>query len=703
MLGEFFEQIQQQRERWIFWLPVAIAVGIVIYFSLDYEPTMATTGSFVSLTCIGCYLTYQRPKYLFPIFIALLTIAGGFMLAHYRTMSVAAPVLEKQMGPVWVRGVIEKLEQRTSGYRIVLDEASIWKFPAEKTPRKIRVNVKTSLAGANIGDYVSVKAAISPPPPPVIPGSYDFAMWAYFQQIGAVGYAVTDVEIKEKSEERGTRLNNFVGLIRRAINKNINEGLSSNTESSIAMALLTGEKGAIKKDVLEKMRQSGLGHLLAISGLHLVLVTATFFFLVRAGLALIPSFALNYNIKKWAACAAIFSGFCYLLIAGQPVSAQRAFIMVSIFFLAILVDRTGSPMRPVVWAALIILILTPEVVLSPSFQMSFAAAIALIAGYQAAPWFNNSQGFFKTSRVKKFFIYFFSLVFSSILAGGATAPYSIYHFGHFTKYGIIANAVAIPTTSILVMPAGLLSLMLMPLGLEGLALPFMGWGIDFIVYWAGYVNALPGASIPIPAIDSMALAIITIGAIWLCFWTGSVRLLGLPVIAVGVVMAMVSKDYPDVILDGKGKLFAMRAGTGEYVFTNRIHARYSRERWKEKLGLEDYTITIKDLRENEEYKYLENKKWIKLYCDGVVCEYEKKGKVLKVVYGEGAGREYYDCEGVDLLVDLQGINNACKTGEAEILTKADLLANGTYTITLRKHGFSIVNVKESRGNRPWVR
>lgn len=700
--SEFYQQIMQQRERWIFWLPVFLGMGIVVYFSLGYEPPLRQTGAFVSLSGIGCYLSIRRPKFLLLPFLIFFIIAVGFMLAHFRTINVEAPVLKQEIGPTWIRGEIESLEPQTSGYRLILDNLSIWKMKKAETPEKARINVRTDLGEAKVGDYISVLAKISPPPQPVIPGGYDFARWAFFEQIGAVGFSLSAVEIREKAEVRGITFKIIVEKLREKVTRHIIEVFNDGVEvkkkddsGSIAVALITGEKGAIRKNTLEAMRNAGLGHLLAISGLHLALITATAFFMVRAILALIPRIALNYNIKKWSAFVALLFGFIYLLISGSPVSAQRAYIMVSLFLLAIMVDRMGSPMRPAIWAALIILILTPESLLTPSFQMSFAAAIALIAAYRAAPWFSaGEKKFIHGGKIKRIMIYIFSLIFSSIIAGAATTPFAIYHFGHYTQYGIISNAVAIPVTSVLIMPAGFLALLLMPVGLDGPAFWLMGEGIKFVVFWAEFVTSLPAAHFNVPSISDHALGIITIGGLWLCFWQKSIRLLGVIIILAGIVWSLIDVDYPDLVVEGNGKLFAIRTETGEYAFSDRRRARYSRDIWQRLLGMPDKAMIIMEIQKDDQ----------RTNCSENACTYNKYGRKMVVFTGttilETEIENY--CNDADVVVILHSADNPCKNTGAVFVGANELSQSGSHVVYITNTGVSVKTVKEERGKRPWT-
>ncbi|MBL4758173.1 MAG: ComEC/Rec2 family competence protein, partial [Rhizobiales bacterium] len=146
--------------------------------------------------------------------------------------------------------------------------------------------------------------------------------------------------------------------------------------------MITGDRSFISRNHVEMLRASGLAHVLAISGLHMTLVTGALFAGLRALLAFIPGIALRYPIKKIAAFAALFAGAFYLALSGANVATQRAFIMVGIMLVAILLERPAISLRNVALAALFVILWRPESVVTASFQMSFAAVTALIAAYE---------------------------------------------------------------------------------------------------------------------------------------------------------------------------------------------------------------------------------------------------------------------------------------------------------------------------------
>ncbi|MGH6930184.1 MAG: ComEC/Rec2 family competence protein, partial [Dongiaceae bacterium] len=283
----------------------------------------------------------------------------------------------------------------------------------------------------------------------------------------------------------------------------------------VGVALIAGDQGAISKPVLQNMRDSGLAHLLSISGLHIGLVAGILFVALRRLFCLMPRVALHYPIKKWGAAAALLGTLFYMLLAGAPVPTVRAYIMTSMFLLAVILDRTAISMPPVAWAAVVVLLVSPEELIGPSFQMSFAAVVCLVAAYESTQaarlhW-RAEAGWGRRAS-----LYIAGLVFTSLIATLATGPYSIYHFNRLASYGVIANMIAVPLTGLWVMPWAVLATLLMPFGAEHLALVPMGWGVDGIIAIAEQTGQRPGAVVVVPTLPIAGLALITLGGLWLC-------------------------------------------------------------------------------------------------------------------------------------------------------------------------------------------
>ena len=569
-----------ERERWLLWLPVGLGLGVAVYFSLPVEPPPWLGAALAGAAGIASVALRRRPGLLI-LGLAGLAIAAGFTAAQARTALVAAPVLEKRLGPRHVTGRVTEVDPRVNGTRIVLEALRIDGVEAAATPARARLRIGSGAEDwLAPGRWVTARAVLMPPPPPVAPGAFDFQRQSYFRSLGAVGFTYGGPEAAAPPDGQagvgrlGWRL--WLETVRQAVFERVRGALEGPT-GGVAAALLTGKRGAIPQEVMQAMRDSGLAHLLAISGLHLGLVAGLLFFTARAGLAAIPAVALRYPIKKWAAVAALAGAAAYLVLVGATIPTQRAFLMIGLVLLAVLLDRTAISMRPVAWAASIVLLLAPESLLGPSFQMSFAAVVGLVAGYEAIEgrFPGRARGRSRDAHwAWRLTLYFSGVALTSVIAASATAPFAIYHFNRVAAYGLAANLIAVPVTALWIMPWGLLSLFLMPLGLAAFALVPMGWGIEAVVGIAGLVAGWPGAVRLVPAMPVAALAAVALGGLWLCLWRRRWRLLGLVPIAAGFLAVPLSQP-PDILVDGEAKLFAVRAGDGGLMLSSNRAARFS--------------------------------------------------------------------------------------------------------------------------------
>ena len=281
-------------------------------------------------------------------------------------------------------------------------------------------------------------------------------------------------------------------------------------------------------------------------------------------------------------CTAFAGTFVYLLLSGATVPTQRAFVMTGVVLLAIMLDRTSLSLRLIAWAALALLLLAPESLLGPSFQMSFAATTALVAGYELlrptlVGWGARAGFAFRP------LLYLACILLTSLIAALATAPFALYHFNRIADYGLAANLVAVPVTGLWVMPWGVLALLLMPLGLEQLALVPMALGIDAVTWIAHTIADLPGAVRLVPAMPTLALVLIAGGGLWLCLWRRRWRLAGLAGLVAGA-LVMAHHPTPDILVDGGAKLVAVRAPDGELRLSSHQRARFAGQTWLRRAG-----------------------------------------------------------------------------------------------------------------------
>lgn len=572
-------RLEAEAGRLALWVPVALGAGVLLYFAPRFEPPLWWGLAGLVPGVLALWLRAVRPLLAWGCLL-LAAVAAGFALAAWHA-GRAAPMLDPPRGAVQLSGTVVEVDPLPGGLRLTLAGAR-WAEGMAPAPRLIRVRLRANdPARPEPGDAVSLRALLRPPPPPAHPGAWDFQRAAFFDGLGGSGFALGLVEVTG----RGGAAPPLAGL-RAGIEARVMAALPG-PDGAIAAALLTGGQSGIPPEAMQAMRDSGLAHLLSVSGLHIAIVMGVVFALVRGGLALWPGFALRFGTKPVAAVAALAAGGFYMVLTGSQVPMQRSFAMAALVTLALLAGRRALSPRVLAFAAVAVLVIQPAALLGPSFQMSFAAVLGLIAGFEAArPWL--MQGGDQRPLWQRAGLLLAGTVLTSVIAGLATTPFGLHHFGRVQVYGVAANALAVPLTSFLVMPAGMLALLLMPLSGEGAALAVMGWGIAGILGVARWVAAWPGAALAVAPLPGLALGAIALGFCWLCLWRTRWRVLGLAPMALGAA-AWGWVSLPVALASGDGRLFAFQVA-GEVFLERRSGAsRFTGEAWLRGLGDEAAT------------------------------------------------------------------------------------------------------------------
>ncbi len=671
-----------ERRRWALWLPVAVGSGVALYFSLPREP-MAEIGYFtLALGAAWAVVAYHRAS---SFIAALISTAAalGFVAAQAHTQAVSTVPLGEQVGPAWVQGRVVGAEQVEGGaFRIVLASPQ-GEADTVALPDRIRIRLLANDPEPALGAMLGVRAVVNPSSGPVVPGAFDFRRHLYFQGIGGIGYAVGHARQLSPPADTGDV---WLTALRRNISATIGDAVPDPTVGAIATALLTGEREAVPDAAYEALRDAGLAHLLAISGLHVGLVAGIVFVAVRAGLAAMPRVALRYPIKKWSAAAALMAAFGYTVLVGSPVPTQRAFIMTGLVLLAVLFDRSPLSMRLVACAAAAVLLISPQSVTGPSFQMSFAAVVALVAAYEAV---GRSLNRMRRHRAwyTTVLLYLGGVAFTTLIANLATAPFAIYHFHKFASYGLVANLVAVPLTAFWIMPWGVASFLLMPLGLESWSLVPMAWGIDGLLDLARAIAGWTGASIPVPAMPTWGIAAAAMGGLWLCLWERRWRWLGLVAIVVGF-SGIALTPRPDVLISEDGRLMAVRQEDGQLTLSSRRRARFVAERWLARNGQRDRPVwpetgVAADGRLN---------------CDPLGCIYRQGEHVVALARDRNALAD--DCRMADILAVPFWITGQC--GATTVVDVDDLALHGAHTIFIEGRDVTIRQATPHPGGRPWM-
>jgi competence protein ComEC len=544
------------------WLPIAFGFGVILYFAADREPFLWAAITLTTIAVALCVAARARPL-AFPVAVAAAAIAFGFTLATWKTARIAHPVLSAPAFNVLLSGFVESREERERSDRIVLRVHTMSGARPDIVLERVRVSVRKGMAPP-VASFVELKARLNPPLSPLRPGGYDFARDHYFQRLGATGFVLGAIKQAPPSEPADfwLRAKAAIGSLRDTIDARIRAALPGD-KGAIASALITGKRDAISASANEAMYVSSLAHVLSISGYHMAVVAGVVFFAIRAGLALIPVVAARHAIKKWAALVALFMAAFYLVLSGAEVATQRAFIMTAIVLIGVMFDRPALTLRTICVAALVLLAIAPESIVHPSFQMSFAATLALIAVYERGmPWLSAEP---KTTLAARVALWggreIAALVLASLVAGFATTLFAAYHFHRLAPYGVLANLLAMPAVSIWVMPAGLLALFLLPFGFDRPFWWLMGEGIDWVIVVATWVSSLPGAVGRIHAFGIGPLLIGTAGLVLICLLRSPLRWTGVVFAALCVVGAWTT-PRPDILVSADAGMVAVRDSSG---------------------------------------------------------------------------------------------------------------------------------------------
>lgn len=530
------------------WAPVFLGAGGGVYFALTVEPEVEIYIVLTLLAGLGAMIGLRLRNSGAIFGWALMLAAVGFCLAGYRAHRVSAAVLGyRYYGPV--EGRVVMIDRSASdAVRLTLDQVRLRKISPLQTPERVRLSLHGPAAAALPGSRIMTTAHLMPPQGPAEPGGFDFRRHAWFKRLGGVGYTRGPVLL---AEPNGSAL--WLQRLRRNGSAYIQHRLPGEV-GGFAAAITTGDRSGIGQDSLMVLRGSNLAHLLAISGLHMGLLSGFVFASLRIAVCLWPRIALRLPVKKIAAVGALLAAAGYLALSGGNVATERAFVMVAVVLGAVLLDRRAFSLRAVALAALIVLVRRPESLMSPGFQMSFAATTALVAVFT---WIREAGVSLGPGWMRGIV----AVVISSAVAGAATAPFGAAHFNTLSHYGLLANLLSVPLMGVLVIPAAVLALCLAPFGLEMFGLTVMGWGLQWILMVAHWVTGLEGAQGRVIAPSVVVLPLISLGMLLMILWQGRLRVIGLAPVMLGFFL-WTQVERPAVLISADGALVGMMTGNG---------------------------------------------------------------------------------------------------------------------------------------------
>ncbi len=685
------EEVAAQKSRLILWAPVCFTIGIALYFGLKSEPSFMLPSSVFVLTATSSFILWKFKfegfylKLLLLVLMALSIIGAGFLVAQIKSHSVYTPMLLKKMNYADIIGDIESIEplDDNQGSRVVLSNLKIEELTPKQTPRKVRIKIRQD-DNLRAGQRIKILAGLNPASGPVAPNAFDFQRMAYFQGIGAVGFSYREPEIIEDVAQRQFGFK----ALRQGLSGRI-EAQTSEPQRSIITALMTGQRGQIVDENWQALRDSGLAHLLAISGLHVGMVAGVVFFFSRLLMACSVRLALHHPIKKYAAVFALLAALFYTVLVGATIPTQRALLMTGLIMVAIMMDRSPFSLRLVAFAALVVLIFSPQSLTSVSFQMSFSAVVALICFYEwlRPVWMSlhRQSGF-----VKKAVLYFVGVSLTTIIAGFATGLFALFHFQNFAVYGVLANMVAVPLMAFIVMPLIVLSYLLMPFGIEGLIMPLIEWAVGWILATAHYVGGLDGAVWRVPVWPHW-IFIALVFCLWtMMVWKGRLKVFLLPVIFLLASLITIYKQ-PDIQISSSSDLYGVRDQNGSIWVSTARTERYTAENW--------YRLNGDQTKDRKTWPKEGSTDEFPLTCDSYGCRGEMNNKKVSITFTKKAWQE--DCDWADLVIADRPIPyKACDA--PYIIDFFDTWRNGAHAVWLTKGQIKIKTAEGRRGKRLWT-
>jgi competence protein ComEC len=538
-------EARAQADRAMLWVPVAYGLGAAAYLGLKTEPPLWPPIAVAAAAVLGAAAVRRWGPSRGAAVLAMLVAvtACGFAGARLRTELAAAPIAPAHLGVVPVKGfVVDVANPSDSGARLLIAPVSVGGLPDNQVPKRVRLVVRPDDV-LPPGTAVRVLALVDPPPGPAAPGAYDFARDAYFDGIGGVGLAlkppsVFDLEpppwplrvVMAINAARWSLAQRLAGDVRAVM------GPDDGGAAGLAATVATSHEDWLDKQSRDDLRGSGLAHMLAIAGLHTAAVSGFVFFTLRLGVAAWPWLALRVSGKKLAAAGGLIAVAAYLVLSGAHPPARRAAITASVAFIAILCDRRAISLHSLSIAALLILLLQPEVVVSPGFEMSFCATASLVALAELWPSRPRAVGLpWFLEALQKARDWTLAMLMVSFVAGTATGPFAIQHFNRVANYGVFANLTADFLASALLMPAIAISSLGELLGADGTLLNgplwIAGWAARGIVALAHFFANAPGAGFTMASAPTLALAISYLGIVFACLWKGRLRWIGAPMAA----------------------------------------------------------------------------------------------------------------------------------------------------------------------------
>ena len=576
--------LERERDQLPLWLPVALGGGITAWFVLpDAKAWIGVLALCLSVAGIALAGGFGG-RASRVLLIGALSAAAGLGLIWWKAERVAAPVLARP-AIVEVTGRVERIQPLAARELVRL---TVTPIDRPDLPPQIRINLAETDMPADLtrGAVIKLGARLMPPAPAAVPGAYDFARTAWFAGLGGSGRGFAPVTVVTRGEAGSDLRNRLSAHIRAQL---------PGSAGGIAVALATGDQGGVSEEDAEAMRRSGLAHLLSVSGLHITAVVAGTMFAVLRLLALSPWLALNWRLPLVAAGAGAFAAIGYTLLTGAEVPTIRSCVAALLILTALALGREAITLRLVAAGAVVVMLFWPESLAGPSFQLSFAAVTAIVALHEHSAmrrWLGPGDFSLLVRLGRGLAI----LLLTGFAVEIALTPIALYHFHRSGLYGALANIVAIPLTTFVVMPFEGLALVGDTVGLGAPFWCITGHALELLLWIARATAAAPGSMTALPAMPDGAFGLMMIGGLWLALWRTRWRRLGLAPLAVGAVWALLTPP-PLLLVTGDGRHVAVRTDAGAMALLRDRAGDYTRSLLSENGGTTDEPLLLSEQRD----------------------------------------------------------------------------------------------------------
>lgn len=631
----------EHRRLFLVW-PYAAIVGLIVSLATPEQPQPWVLGLVGGAIGIGLLLARKR----MTAFRALTLLGAfwvGFSLLAVHAALFGTSMLARPAYGTYEMRVDEIVSEVDSGMRAIVSDVTPTGTARTVPMRRARIVIADAPPLAP-GDIIRAPVRFYAVPGPVVPNGFDTQFHAFFDGVGAYGNATgAVVRVSTGSNSAPERI---IDGVRRGIAARIDADLEQ-PSAGIARALITGDQSAVSTEARETMAAAGLAHVLSVSGLHLTIVAGLVLVTLRGGLALVGGIHRFVSVKRLAAVGAVVAALVYFAISGGNVAALRSTIMLVLVLGAIVFGRRALTMRNVAIAALIVIATDPASVFRPSFQLSFAAVVALIGAWELMrPPEGREQ-----SVLQRTGGYLWGIVLTSFIAGAATLLFSVYHFQQTSPLGVLGNLFSLPLVGFVMMPSAVLATLAMPFGWESPFLAIMGWSIDRMLDLGGLVAGWSAGLDASPLLTPVALLLGLVALVWFTFFSSWHRLLA-PALLLPAVLLFALDDPPDVLIADTTLAVALRGDARLQLVAGKGNS-FAVDVWRETYGeaIEPGSL---------------------LRCDSVACFGNSSRGFTVAIVRDPAGF-YEDCSNADLVIARRAAPANCAAGT---IIDANALARG---------------------------